>query len=281
MKTYDDTLKEYIEKYLKENFSFEYGIDIDDENKLVSFNPSHQENVDTNNLYTPKPIYNEVNGYRVISIFERKTNLNGNDGNPLLYAFKGIKGWKFNNIKYDYFALLRRFVAVCKELNEHFDVIITTPSSNPLNTNILHKVIRIIPHDVYIEKFFYKMTAEEAYEYTMAMHTFDKIADKKLGRHLEMIFEKGIGKMYEENDGIFSYKYLPSDVRTLVANSMKIDDSVLSDVDIYNTINDKNVLVIDDTVTSGKTISDSASTLLNHFSPKSITFLTLFSPLSK
>lgn len=39
--------------------------------------------------------------------------------------------------------------------------------------------------------------------------------------------------------------------------------------------------MLDDTVTTGKTISDSAQILTETFSPKSITFLTIFSPRVK
>ena len=40
------------------------------------------------------------------------------------------------------------------------------------------------------------------------------------------------------------------------------------------------VLIIDDTVTSGKTISDAAEAFKETYTPSSITFLTLLSPLT-
>ena len=70
----------------------EYGIDIrkEGDKTFISYNPNHQNNVDTNSLINPKPFYNEVNGYPVYSIFLRKSSQDG-DGNPLIYALKGLK----------------------------------------------------------------------------------------------------------------------------------------------------------------------------------------------
>ncbi len=61
---------------------------------------------------------------------------------------------------------------------------------------------------------------------------------------------------------------------------MYLSDCVKSDLEMANQINGKRVLVLDDTVASVKTISDSAEDLMDTFDPKSITSLTL-SPLTK
>lgn len=152
---YDANNMLYSSNEYLDNTMFE-GIELDDVNHIVSFNPNHQEYVNTNDPWNPKPIYNEINGYKVISIFKCKDTENNLDGNSLIYALKGIRGWKFKNPSYDIFELLRRFVAVTKELKENFDVIITTPSSNKLNTEVLYRVKRIIPYKVAYDDFFSK-----------------------------------------------------------------------------------------------------------------------------
>ncbi len=275
-------LKNIVEETMQRILN-EYGIDIDTSDKTVAFNPTHQEYVDTNDPWTPYPIYNEVNGYKVISIFERKQTDDKQDGNPLIYALKGKYNWFFKNPNYDYLALLRRFVAVCKELNEQYDVIITTPSSNSLNTEILHKIIRLIPHNLHFEHFFIKYNAQDVYEITMdggIIHN-NFAYDKMILKKAIYDFENSINRMNVENDGIFSYKYLPLYLRPIISNSMSVKEDILNDEKINEFINDKKVLIIDDTVTSGKTISDSADALKSVFAPKEITFLTLFSPLKK
>lgn len=272
-----ETVKSVINQLLTE----EFGIDYDKEEKTVSFNPTHQDAVDTNDPWKPYPIYNEVDGYKVISIFERKITDDRKDGNPLIYALKGKYDWVFKNPRYDYFALLRRFVAVCKELTEEYDVIITTPSSNSLNLEILHKIIRLIPHKVHFEHFFCKFLAQDVYERTMDSNLIQKTFsnDETIAKKAIKDFENAIDNMNIENDGVFSYKFLPTYLRTILSNSMSVSQEILNDEKINELVNDKKVLIIDDTVTSGKTISDSAEALKDVFAPKDITFLTLFSPL--
>lgn len=261
------------------------GIDVDKNQMLVGFNPSHQENVNTNDPWNPKPIYNYIDGHKVISIFERKMTDDKQDGNPLIYALKG-KDWKFKHPQYDIMALLKRFVAVTKELNEDFDVIISIPSSNPLNNEILKKIIRILPHENYYEDFFTKYSANEVYDDFIdsdwLLQTYDN--EQERNRMHRMIYQAicrmNLPKSQKGNDGIFSYKFLkPSELRNAIVQSMYVSDEFSDEIIFGPKINDKKVLVIDDTVTTGKTISDSADAIREMYDPKSITFLTLLSPL--
>lgn len=274
-------IRESVEKVIKE------GIDIDKEKMTVGFNPNHQENVDTNDPWTPKPIYNTVDGYKVISIFKRKKTDDKQDGNPLIFALKQHK-WTFRDPKYDIMALLRRFIAVTKELKETFDLIITTPSSNNLNTEILHKVDRIIPHDAAFENFFMKYTANEVYESFLDSdwleRTYPDENERKTihSRIYNAICRMNLPKADGGNDGIFSYKFLkPAELRNAIIQSMHISDDYMDEIEYGKFINGKKVLIIDDTVTTGKTISDSADAIKSMYDPLSITFLTLFSPLTK
>ncbi|MDE6284508.1 MAG: hypothetical protein K2M17_02085 [Bacilli bacterium] len=63
------------------------GIDFDIKNKKVSFNPNHENRINTGSLENTKPIYSEFRNvytgqkYKLISIFERKKDLSGLDGN--------------------------------------------------------------------------------------------------------------------------------------------------------------------------------------------------------
>ena len=123
------------------------GVDIDSERLLVSFNLDHQQNVNTGDLYEPKPIYDTINGWDVVSIFERKYNKerpNDKDGNPLVYALKQIYGWKFKNPQQDIQALFRRFVAIAHKIDKSYDTIITVPSTSSLNDKFTDNMERII-----------------------------------------------------------------------------------------------------------------------------------------
>lgn len=277
----DKIIKEAVKRVLKE------GIDVDIDTKSVGFNPNHQNYIDTNDHWNPKPIYNNVRGYDVISIFTRQMSNDRLDGNPLIYALKG-KEWKLKHPRYDIMALLRRFVAVTKELKETYDVIITIPSSNSLNKDILHKIERLIPHSEAFSDFFYKYTVDEVYDRLIDSEWLSRTYPHKEdnNRMHKMLYTQlkkmGLPKSEGGNDGIFSYKFIkPTELRNAINQSMGINEKYKDTFYYSNKINGKKVLIIDDTVTSGKTLSDSADAIMDTYDPKSITFLTLFSPLKK
>lgn len=289
----ESELKNIIRESVKKTLVKE-GIDVDGENMTVGFNPNHQKYVNTNDPWEPYPIYNNIDGYKVISVFEREITDDKQDGNPLIYALKSLANgercpkWSFRNKNFDIMALLRRFVAVTKELKEEFDVIITTPSSNPLNTEILHRIIRIINHENSFEEFFIKFTANEVYrdfidsEWLTRTYPNEAQCKKMHSNIYKAICKMNLPKEQKGNDGIFSYKFLkPSELRSAIVQSMYINDDFRDELTYGPLINGKKVLIIDDTVTSGKTISDSADAVKEMYDPISITFLTLFSPLKK
>ena len=57
------------------------GIDIDDEHRLISFNSYHEENVDISEEHNPE-VSSLFPGIKTYSVFKRKRNGYGTDGNP-------------------------------------------------------------------------------------------------------------------------------------------------------------------------------------------------------
>lgn len=229
------------------------GLNLDTSSMSVGVDSSHQDYVDTNDLSNPHPFYSTYHGYKVISVLRNKW-----DHNPLIWALKGKK-WHFNDTHRDVMFLLRRLVAVTRELHESFDTIITTPSSSKLNNQLLSMIERLIPHKASYKNFFRKYTAMEVY--------------RNLAPEDRIMLRKYFMKMENLNDGIFSYKYIPAEYRDRIGMTMSVNDLALADE-----INGKNVLILDDTVTTGKTISDSAKALLSTFTPGNITFFTIMTP---
>lgn len=72
------------------------GIDIT-VNGVVSFNPNHEKFVSTSVSFNPKLKNISVKGYRgnllIYSVFTRMKSNDNRDGNPLIYAMKGLKGY--------------------------------------------------------------------------------------------------------------------------------------------------------------------------------------------
>lgn len=135
--------------------------------------------------------------------------------------------------------------------------------------------------------FFQKLEANDVYECFLNTDWFDthcKTPEDEEKIH-KLIF-RAICKMNKPkskdgNDGIFSYKFFSKSLRNAIIQPMYINDFYKDDITYGKYLNGKKILVIDDTVTSGKTISDSVEAILETYAPDSITFLTLFSALTK
>lgn len=263
--------RDFIEKT-----SLDEGIDIDRKTRTISFNPYHQNNVDTNDLLKPYLVYSEQKFGKVYSIFERKENKERTDGNPCVYAFKGINGWKFKN-KSDRDELIRRIINASKLLSSKFDTLVMTPSTNSFNNEIFELVKKHTNFNSYINDMFYKLSASEVYD---RYYDYDKLSkiikDKHELQRVDSAISQALLDMMQGTN-IFTYKLIPSSYRKYIDSSLKVVDKV--ELKYKDQINDKKVLILDDTVSSGKTLSESAFALNATFSPKSITFLTVFSPL--
>ena len=244
-----------FDKIIRESINYVLeGLDLDPVYGTVSMNPNHQNYVDTNDAWSPQPYYSTINGYKVISLFKNKY-----DHNPLIWALKNKK-WRFKNPRYDIMFLLRRLVAVTRELHEQFDVIITTPSASSLNNELLSKIERLVPHSKSFKNFFTKYSAKEVYDALPNMYK------KELGVYFQ--------EMQRANNGVFSYKYIPAKLRSKIGETMRTNGGL----SLADEINGKRILILDDTVTTGKTISDSAKALMSTFTPASITFCTIMTP---
>lgn len=269
------------------------GVDIDSQNFLVSFNPNHQNNVDTNDPYNPRPFYDELEGHKVISVFERKSSDSRYDGNPLIYALKNYgkseeelkksksstSKWRFANPQYDILALMRRFVAVTKEFDTPFDTIVYVPSTSPLNAYVARCIKRLKGGDI-VRRFFTKYDASYVQDYLLDE---DEVLSRFSEEERDGLRDKirtAFYTMRTYNNDKFSYKFF-NDVRLrqYMPQSMMVSDEVILSDEVTSKINDKRVLVVDDTITSKKTLSDSSNAILETFYPNEIIFFTLFTSL--
>ena len=272
-------LRKIIREILLKEYNFPFifeGIDIDNQNKTVSFNPSHENNVNTSIKFNP--VYGNLNGIETISIFQRKDNDNKTDGNPLVYALKGIKGWKFLNPKEDIIALLKQFIRIAEKIKLEYDTIITIPSTNPLNIHFLHRLNKIIKAEVKIKDYLTKLSADDVWE--------DYIDFKQMSLDYGdkyKVVEKDMLKYFKDmeykNNNIFSFKYISNiKLRKYIKKTM-FTEYVDSEIKFAPFINGKNVLILDDTISTGASISEMCNNILETYVPNSITVITLFSKI--
>ena len=116
------------------------GITVDD-NKVVTFTSETEQLVNTS--LDDNPNFHKLNNSRLIvhSVFKRMYSRQGGDGNPLIYALKGQKGFsitlkecgKFNpNISIILDRLMQK---------KDYEVIITMPSSHKIVERFAKKIL--------------------------------------------------------------------------------------------------------------------------------------------
>lgn len=253
------------------------GIDFDPQTKTVSYNPSHENNVDTSIENNPSFDKELVSGVQVWSIFKRKRGLRG-DGNPLIYALKG-EGWKFRSEE-DRISIEKQFDAIATKFANMYPVGVTIliPSGSELNKHIADVVMSKSKDAELIEGVICKLTTEEVDEIVLDFNSKfrefykDDFNSKyfELGRYLDL--------MDKERNGYFSRHLIKNNqMRDILDSTLKLSDDRFAE--FANKINDQDILIIDDTISRGQTVSEACRIMMESYSPKSVTVLTLLSKL--
>lgn len=254
------------------------GIDIDRVHKLVSYNPSHENNVDTSFDNNPTLDNNLVSNVNVWSIFKRKRGMSG-DGNPLIYALMGERDWQFKSEK-DKELIEKQFDLIAEKFAKLYPIGVTViiPSGNQLNKHIADIVMSKSKDAKLIEGVICKLTVEEVDEIVMRKDSyFRKVYKEEFNEAYEQL-HLYFDKMCEERNGMFSC-HLVTDklMRDTLLDTLKITPDKYARYS--KIINGQNILLIDDTISRGQTIKRACEILNESYGPKSITVLTLLSKL--
>lgn len=255
------------------------GIDFDPHTKTVSYNPSHEENIDTSIEHNPTMDGDIVPNVQVWSIFKRKRGLRG-DGNPLIYALKGEGGWTFRD-ESDRNAIEKQFDAIATKFATMYPVGVTIlmPSGSELNMHIADVVMSKSRNAELIEGVICKLTTEEVEDIVLDFNSKfrefykDEFNSKyyELGRYLDL--------MDKERNGYFSRHLIKNtQMRDVLDSTLKLSDDRFAE--FANKINGQDVLIIDDTISIGQSIKEACQIMLESYAPKSITVLTLLSKLN-
>ena len=277
MKTLQELLKESFEKSCMNDFDnyIVEGLNIDVDNKTVSLTDNHDSGVDFS--LVNNPIYDKHNGYDVISIFKRTplTDISNTqrDGNPFIYALKNKNGWKFNITLEEINKYIRQFLNVCKKINNKYDTIIITPSASDINEKFMNVISKQVNADKIINEYFVKLTKEEIID-------DDLIDIERIRNDYGNSFNKvmsDIHRSFRRMKGeTFESKYVKKEylkyIKYIETNG---DDNIRKYID------DKDILLLDDTISSGETVSQCINGILSNFIPKSITIITLLSKVKE
>ena len=270
-------LKESFEKsYINDldNYIVE-GLNIDVYNKTVSLTDNHNLGIDFS--LVNNPVYDKHNGYDVISIFKRTslTDINNTqrDGNPFIYALKKKNGWKFNITSEEINKYIRRFLTVCKKINNKYDTIIITPSASELNEKFMKAISRQVDANNIINEYFVKLSKEEIID-------DDLIDIERIRNDYGNSFNKVMSEIHRSfrrmKGETFEAKYVKKEYLKYIKYIETNGDD-----DIRKYIDDKDILLLDDTISSGETVSQCINGILSNFIPKSITIITLLSKVKE
>lgn len=260
------------------NRGIEEGIDFDVNNLTVSYNPNHEDNVDTSTENNPTKDNEILLGVPVWSIFKRKRGLRG-DGNPLIYALKNEKGWHFRNDK-DYLMVMKQFDKIAEKFISLYPVGLTivVPSSSPLNEYIATKIVQKSKNARILKNILCKLTTEDVDDIVMAPNSAFRLYYKNnfVGAYNELVQYLDI--MDKTRNGYFTRHLVRNnDMRDVLDFTLKT--STDASTEDANSINGEDVLIIDDTISRGQTIKEACQIIQDTYAPKSVTVLTLLSKL--
>ena len=269
----NETVTQVIDTIINE------GIDFDPQTKTVSYNPSHEENVDTSIEHNPTKDMSIVQNVDVWSIFKRKKGLRG-DGNPLVYALKGEGGWTFRS-ESDRMAIEHQFDAIATKFATMYPIGVTIlmPSGNELNTHIADIVKSKSQNAEVIEGLICKVTTEEVDEIVLDFNSKFRefYKDDFNSKYYELC--RYLDLMDKKRNGYFSRHLIKNkQMRDILDLTLKVSDDKFAE--FANKINGQDILIIDDTISRGRTIKEACHIMMESYAPKSITVLTLLSKLN-
>lgn len=256
------------------------GIDFDLNTKTVSYNPSHEENVETSIERNPTKDESIVPNVEVWSIFKRKRGLRG-DGNPLVYALKGEGGWTFRS-EGDRIAIEQQFDKIAtKFASTHpIGVTILIPSGNELNAHIADVVMSKSKNAELIEGVIWKLSTEEVEDIVLDFNSKFREYYKENFNAAYFQLGKYLDLMEKERDGYFSRHLIKNKkMRDALDSTLKLSDDRFAE--FANKINGQDILIIDDTISRGQSIKEACQIISDSYAPKSITVLTLLSKLNQ
>lgn len=288
-----------IKKLLEDSIVAE-GFEVDPES-FLSFNPEHERMAKTSLEANPTLAKLEVTFAEgeqqeipVYSIFQRVGSPEDPaDGNPVIYAFKEERGFRFKQGEAERaFAQARAIMQ--KFLKQYFADLgaskaatVVVPSGNILNRriavmleseakklgftlNLYGKVLR----KMYVTEVLENVVENGKSDFSKWIYGSGMSPSKKAKIVKE--FKEDLEAMEKLHDGEFAYHFVRNPkVRNLISTSMTLDQNYYKSN--FIPMNEQHVLLVDDSMSRGQSIKEACELICSGYHPKSITALTLLS----
>ena len=237
----------------------------------------------TENIYVSE-LGDYIKAYSIFTRTKKSNHKNDNDSNPVLYALKNEKRWRFES-DFNKKQFWNRFSLLLQNfLFDHkneFDTTIVIPSSNRLNKEIIDEIekyavevgikniirggLRTIPTDVVRERVLQHNSFFQRYWKDLWIEKMDELD--------EYLYE-----MDDKKNGLFEYHMITDiNLRKSIIHTLEVDKSRIHQYKEH--INNKNILLVDDSITLGQSIRNAIFAITQAYVPKSISILTMFSKL--
>ena len=272
-----------FEAFIEDNKDVMYeGLNIDVLSKTVSLTDEHNKGVDF--TLENNPIYYKLGNIDVISIFKRtplKSVGREVDGNPFIYALKGENEWRFEISQADATKYMKRFLAVCNKIKSKYDTIISVPSASWVNKRFMDVIASKVNAKYKRSDYFEKATLEEAWnsidgegirKYAALVNKINSTIE---ATRILNIIGHGFEMMEKKNKTFFTSKMMDKSVLRFIKSPISSNTS--NTAECAELFDDKDVLILDDILASGNTLSFCAQNILETYSPKSVTAVTLLS----
>ncbi|MCB2386364.1 phosphoribosyltransferase family protein [Thalassolituus alkanivorans] len=224
------------------------------------------------------PVFEDLNGFKVYSAFRRtrtKRKGSGNKGDncPLIYALKGLEDLTVKRSTIS--QLVPNFRSILERFSSHtacqWDLIVCVPSSSPIGHIIAKRVARATTswEGIIAVDALQKTTIWDA---RVQLNTLSDIAkgDKStLFNNLK--FQRA--KNNDDWTAPYSLKTVPTKLRHYL-RTLKHQKS-------YKSLNPKNILIVDDIVSSGTSLTQAHALIAAKYPNAEITGFTLFSSSSR
>lgn len=139
------TISTCLEMLITIWLKFYMGIDVDS-SKCVTFNGTHEHRVVTD-PHRPALRW-EHDELSVMSIFRRVQTHDTQDGNPFIFALKGLKGYSISYSNIKPIVLSAKFIINRELSGQLFDYVVPMPSSARLTRSMSSRIASIVQGDV-------------------------------------------------------------------------------------------------------------------------------------
>lgn len=203
------------------------------------------------------------------ALFARNSGLGGHsDGNPLIYALKGINGYHIDESQKTILSnLIIRMVPLCFQ-PEDFDCIVSVPSSSTVSPSLSQCASRLLGIEMLGAEILGKISNAEAYEMLLGRRA--AFANSRDKREFNDLYER---LRLLPPGGSFKLKDVSVRLRSIFQPIKIMDPSI-------GYVSGKRVLIVDDVLATGQSLI-SAAAAITSLGAKGTAGMVLLGTLSK